>query len=349
MLKNVKGSGEQTPPTGSGEWAETISGKPSVIVVGPATLEEGAVPVRDIPHQLVTEPPSVAASANSSIVGDDNRSAGSLADHAEWRTGPGHLGRGVDSAAGTTAAAVGGSNSPDKRAPSVGDGGTHQEELRCVIAIVRHGDRTPKQKLKSNMSEPLVLEYFHKHSENCKKDLKVKAKKPMEEFVKTVKQMIAQKEAEQAEAWKPQVPSGTMIMATGEASTSNNRNLLYKLRHMRDVLLRWKITGLNRKLQIKPRKWEEVIIESDDNDGDKDETVLRCTEVQLILKWGGNLTKLGEKQSINLGRRFRHQMYPDASGGGILRLHSTFRHDLKIKTSDEGRVMKTAAAFAKGK
>lgn len=63
---------------------------------------------------------------------------------------------------------------------------------------------------------------------------------------------------------------------------------------------------------------------------------------------GGNLTKLGEKQSINLGKRFRHEMYPDAPGGGILRLHSTFRHDLKIKTSDEGRVMKTAAAFAKG-
>jgi Histidine phosphatase superfamily (branch 2) len=63
---------------------------------------------------------------------------------------------------------------------------------------------------------------------------------------------------------------------------------------------------------------------------------------------GGNLTRLGEKQSINLGQRLRHEMYPDANGGGILRLHSTFRHDLKIKTSDEGRVMKTAAAFAKG-
>ena len=37
-----------------------------------------------------------------------------------------------------------------------------------------------------------------------------------------------------------------------------------------------------------------------------------------------------------------------SGGGGILRLHSTFRHDLKIKTSDEGRVMKTAASFAKG-
>jgi inositol hexakisphosphate/diphosphoinositol-pentakisphosphate kinase len=31
-----------------------------------------------------------------------------------------------------------------------------------------------------------------------------------------------------------------------------------------------------------------------------------------------------------------------------LRLHATYRHDLKIKASDEGRVMKTAAAFAKG-
>lgn len=41
-------------------------------------------------------------------------------------------------------------------------------------------------------------------------------------------------------------------------------------------------------------------------------------------------------------------MYPNTPGGGILRLHSTFRHDMKIKTSDEGRVMKTAAAFAKG-
>jgi hypothetical protein len=41
-------------------------------------------------------------------------------------------------------------------------------------------------------------------------------------------------------------------------------------------------------------------------------------------------------------------MYPHPSGGGVLRLHSTFRHDLKIKASDEGRVMKTAAAFTKG-
>lgn len=34
-------------------------------------------------------------------------------------------------------------------------------------------------------------------------------------------------------------------------------------------------------------------------------------------------------------------------GQGFLRLHSTFRHDLKIYASDEGRVQMTAAAFTK--
>ncbi|KYF44560.1 histidine acid phosphatase superfamily protein, partial [Toxoplasma gondii ARI] len=33
---------------------------------------------------------------------------------------------------------------------------------------------------------------------------------------------------------------------------------------------------------------------------------------------------------------------------GLLRLHSTFRHDFKIYTSDEGRCQVTSAAFTKG-
>ena len=38
----------------------------------------------------------------------------------------------------------------------------------------------------------------------------------------------------------------------------------------------------------------------------------------------------------------------DNRTGGLLRLHSTYRHDLKVYTSDEGRCQKTAAAFLKG-
>lgn len=78
----------------------------------------------------------------------------------------------------------------------------------------------------------------------------------------------------------------------------------------------------------------------------------------LILKWGGELTPAGRIQAEELGRIFRC-MYPGGQGTsrhdqsgtqglGLLRLHSTFRHDLKIYASDEGRVQMTAAAFAKG-
>jgi hypothetical protein len=54
------------------------------------------------------------------------------------------------------------------------------------------------------------------------------------EFLDTVKLMIAEKEEE-----------------ARQDETKRNKDLLYKLRHMRDVLERWKIVGLNRKLQVR--------------------------------------------------------------------------------------------------
>lgn len=72
-----------------------------------------------------------------------------------------------------------------------------------------------------------------------------------------------------------------------------------------------------------------------------------------IVKWGGELTPRGRIQAEEMGRMFRC-MYPGGQGDyagnqglGLLRLHSTFRHDLKIYASDEGRVQMTAASFAK--
>ena len=62
---------------------------------------------------------------------------------------------------------------------------------------------------------------------------------------------------------------------------------------------------------------------------------------------------MGQRQAEELGRAFRC-MYPGGEGeyaslpgSGFLRLHSTYRHDLKVYASDEGRVQMTAAAFTK--
>jgi hypothetical protein len=53
-------------------------------------------------------------------------------------------------------------------------------------------------------------------------------------------------------------------------------------------------------------------------------------------------------QARKEGEKFRTSMYPNDGRGGLLRLHSTYRHDLKVYSSDEGRVQTTAASFAKG-
>ena len=47
----------------------------------------------------------------------------------------------------------------------------------------------------------------------------------------------------------------------------------------------------------------------------------RVTKLLLILKWGGELTKLGENQARELGNSFRSILYPDVGCGGLLRLH----------------------------
>ena len=236
------------------------------------------------------------------------------------------------------------------------------EELRCVIAIIRHGDRTPKQKMKVKVSHSKFLDYFHQYAKTPRKDLKVKSRSALVRFLEVTREIISD----------------------GTVTLDNDPDLYRKLRQIRDVLERWEISGINRKLQMKPQKW------SDNWNGDVEEekaskspslgdvspmfaphdppnaqigtfkppeppsstcsspTTGTATEVLLILKWGGDLTPLGREQAEHMGARFRHEMYPDNAGGGVLRLHATYRHDLKIKASDEGRVMKTAAAFTKG-
>ncbi|KAG5393802.1 hypothetical protein IGI04_023765, partial [Brassica rapa subsp. trilocularis] len=43
-------------------------------------------------------------------------------------------------------------------------GNGNSEELRCVIAVIRHGDRTPKQKVKLNVTEEKLLNLMLKYN-----------------------------------------------------------------------------------------------------------------------------------------------------------------------------------------
>lgn len=203
-------------------------------------------------------------------------------------------------------------------------------ELRCVIAIIRHGDRTPKQKMKMEVTHPRFFALFEKHGGYKTGKLKLKRPEQLQEVLDITRLLLAELEKE---------PGAEIEEKTG------------KLEQLKSVLEMYgHFSGINRKVQL--TYYPHGVKAS--NEGQDLQREPPAPSLLLVLKWGGELTPDGRVQAEELGRAFRC-MYPGGQGDyagfpgcGLLRLHSTFRHDLKIYASDEGRVQMTAAAFAKG-
>ncbi|XP_029524481.1 inositol hexakisphosphate and diphosphoinositol-pentakisphosphate kinase 1 isoform X16 [Oncorhynchus nerka] len=202
-------------------------------------------------------------------------------------------------------------------------------ELRCVIAIIRHGDRTPKQKMKMEVRHPLFFELFDKYGGYKSGKLKLKKPKQLQEVLDIARLLLAE---------------------LGQHTDCEIEEKKGKLEQLKTVLEMYgHFSGINRKVQLTYLPNGQPKASSEEEEGPKEGPSLL-----LVLKWGGELTPAGRVQAEELGRAFRC-MYPGGQGDyagfpgcGLLRLHSTYRHDLKIYASDEGRVQMTAAAFAKG-
>ncbi|XP_011085882.1 inositol hexakisphosphate and diphosphoinositol-pentakisphosphate kinase 2-like isoform X1 [Sesamum indicum] len=200
------------------------------------------------------------------------------------------------------------------------------EELRCVITIIRHGDRTPKQKVKLKVTEEKLLNLMLKYNGGRPRaETKLKSAVQLQDLLDATRILVPR-------------------TRPGRESDSEAEDIEHaeKLRQVKAVLEEGgHFSGIYRKVQLKPLKW--VKVPKANGEGEEE----RPTEALMVLKYGGVLTHAGRKQAEELGRYFRNNMYP-GEGTGLLRLHSTYRHDLKIYSSDEGRVQMSAAAFAKG-
>nr|XP_015198702.1 PREDICTED: inositol hexakisphosphate and diphosphoinositol-pentakisphosphate kinase 1 isoform X2 [Lepisosteus oculatus] len=202
-------------------------------------------------------------------------------------------------------------------------------ELRCVIAVIRHGDRTPKQKMKMEVRNPMFFDLFEKYEGYKTGKLKLKKPKQLQEVLDIARQLLAE---------------------LGQHNDCEIEEKKSKLEQLKTVLEMYgHFSGINRKVQLTYLPHGQPKTSSEEEDSRKEGPSLL-----LVLKWGGELTPAGRVQAEELGRAFRC-MYPGGQGDyagfpgcGLLRLHSTYRHDLKIYASDEGRVQMTAAAFAKG-
>ncbi|XP_067236320.1 inositol hexakisphosphate and diphosphoinositol-pentakisphosphate kinase 1 isoform X12 [Chanodichthys erythropterus] len=202
-------------------------------------------------------------------------------------------------------------------------------ELRCVIAVIRHGDRTPKQKMKMEVRNALFFDLFEKYGGYKSGKLKLKKPKQLQEVLDIARQLLAE------------------LVLHNDCEIEEKKSKLEQLKTVLEMYGHF--SGINRKVQLTYLPNGQPKASSEEEDALKEGPSLL-----LVLKWGGELTPAGRVQAEELGRAFRC-MYPGGQGDyagfpgcGLLRLHSTYRHDLKIYASDEGRVQMTAAAFAKG-
>uniref|UniRef100_A0A672QG68 Inositol hexakisphosphate and diphosphoinositol-pentakisphosphate kinase n=1 Tax=Sinocyclocheilus grahami TaxID=75366 RepID=A0A672QG68_SINGR len=178
-------------------------------------------------------------------------------------------------------------------------------ELRCVIAVIRHGDRTPKQKMKMEVRHQRFFDLFEKCEGYKSGKLKLKKPKQLQEVLDIARQLLVE------------------LVQNNDSEIEESKAKLEQLKTVLEMYGHF--SGINRKVQLTylphgcPKTSSEEEVSST--------SILQGALYCCLSLFSGD--------------------YAGFPGCGLLRLHSTYRHDLKIYASDEGRVQMTAAAFAK--
>ena len=113
-------------------------------------------------------------------------------------------------------------------------------ELRSVVAVFRHGDRTPKQKMKMKTSDPEFLKFFGQKL----KEIKLKKPKELQAVLQIAQDKIKQ-----------------ILMRTDNkvGNVNKEKEELEKMVQLKYILEKDSFEGFNRKVQLKPLKEEEVV------------------------------------------------------------------------------------------
>ena len=208
------------------------------------------------------------------------------------------------------------------------------EKLKSIVGVFRHADRDTKQKFKFITSEPKILSLFDNYCNENIIILKDGKEYPIDLKLKKPQELL--------EIYN--IVDGLLNNMAKEKINFSDDNMYLNYFQVKLILEKnLNFEGLTRKVQLRPQKWKKIT--------EKNKTKYIIEEALFIIKWGGRITHSGIKQAKLLGKTVRKQIYSNGNKitwEDLLRLHSTYQHDLKCYSSEEGRNLKSAAAFLQG-
>ena len=122
-------------------------------------------------------------------------------------------------------------------------------ELRCVVAVVRHGDRTPKQKMKLEVKHPMFFDLFKRMNGFSVGHIKLKKPKHLQEVLDIARFLIAEIEKGGSSNEVIEEKKNKLEQEYPKQNSLNHICYVVQVRYILEMYGHF--SGINRKVQLK--------------------------------------------------------------------------------------------------
>lgn len=210
-----------------------------------------------------------------------------------------------------------------------------QWKLKAYVGVFRHADRTPKQKLKVYAKHPKLFEFFLNSQKSCeeaagKREVTLRNQKELETLASLCREIV---NTGSNECCMSHSASGSTIYSDGEylASTDSIASSLASFKSLTlgpgTLSLQQILKVLDKKIKVPGTKVQLR---------QPDQSI--PSNLQIVLKWGGEFTHAGRHQSKDAGENLRKD---------LMILNKRILDDVRVFSSTERRVQATAQVFSK--
>ena len=208
-----------------------------------------------------------------------------------------------------------------------------QWKLKAYVGVFRHADRTPKQKLKVYAKHPKLLEFFlnSQGTSKGKREVTLRTQGELETLSSLCREII--ETDSHAPPCMSHSNSGSTIYSDTEYLESTD-SIASSVASFKSLTLAPGTSSLQQILLVLDKKIKvpgtKVQIRQPD--------LGSPSNLQIILKWGGEFTHAGRHQSKDAGENLRKD---------LLILNKRILDDVRVYSSTERRVQATAQVFSK--